>query len=102
MKKVNLSNFNEVENLKLRVYNRVITLYNTSKSEGKEVGEEYLAQFDEHERQQMYLMTEYIKFHGLEKVTQELVLKTEPTAPQEEEHVDVEEEVLEVVSDVEE
>ena len=68
MKKLEIATFNEVDDLKLRVYNRTVILANVTKDFGREAGEEYLAQFSEGEHKQIYLMTQYIKIKGLEAV----------------------------------
>lgn len=72
MKELEVNTFNEIEELKLRVYNRTVILANLTKDFGKEAGEEYLGQFSEGEHKQIYLMTQYIKVKGLEVVAKEV------------------------------
>ena len=97
MTKNEVSNFNEVQDLKLQVYNRVVVLYNTTKDNGEDAGKEYLSQFSEGERKQMFLMSRYIKLKGAKEVARELVGGTEPTAGPEEVHEE-EEIVNEVIT----
>ena len=94
MTKTETNNFTDIQDLKLQVYNRVVMLYNTAKDSGEEAGKEYLAQFSEGERKQMFLMSKYIKLKGAKEVARELVNSVEPTSGPEEVHE--EEEILDV------
>ena len=60
------SNFNEVENVTLRVYNRVVTMNNIAEDFGHEKLAEYIEQFNQGERKQMFVMQSFIKKVGPE------------------------------------
>lgn len=81
MSNITFNNFNEIEHLPLRVFNRVVTSFNISADYGRHELEKYVGQFNPRERLQMAYMTKYIKQHGPEKaradVTKDLVLPEE-------------------------
>lgn len=68
-----LRRFNDVDDLKLRVYNRTVTLFNLSEDFGPVVAEEYLGQFSDKERSQMLVMANYIKHKGADETRKEVM-----------------------------
>ena len=80
MKELEVNTFSEIEELKLRVYNRTVILSNLTKDFGKEAGQEYLEQFSEGEHKQIYLMAQYIKVKGLDAVAKEVTKNFAPQA----------------------
>lgn len=70
------NNFNDIQHLPLRVFNRTILFNNIFTDFGKESASEYIEQFSQGERKQMFVMQAYIKKFGYkfakEKVTEGL------------------------------
>jgi len=58
--------FHDIKHTPLRVYNRVVLAYNIMEDFGKAVYEDYISNFDQGERKQMFVMMMYIKQHGRE------------------------------------
>lgn len=73
--------FDEIEHTPLRTFNRVVMMTNLLADFGKEVARDYVAQFDETVRKQMYMMQLFIDNQGWEKArkasTKGLELPTE-------------------------
>lgn len=61
---VDVKNFNDVEHLPLRVFNRSVTTFNLLEFGGEAAAREYLEQFSENERKQIFIMNQYIKSEG--------------------------------------
>lgn len=66
--------FSEIKHTPLRVYNRVVMMNNIIEDFGKDTLEEYISNFSQMERKQMFVMAHFLKHHG-PKVTQEVVTK---------------------------
>lgn len=64
--------FDDIEHLPLKVFNRVVNMFNLVEDSGAQAGENYLEQFTEGERRQMYLMAAYIKQKSVEAVRKEV------------------------------
>lgn len=60
--------FDDIEHLPLKVFNRAVYLTNLVEDSGKQAGENYIKQFEEGARRQIYFMLAYIKKSGLEAV----------------------------------
>jgi len=86
--KDNFNNFNDVADLKLRVYNRAVQVANLVADFGDVVAAEYLEQFSEGERVQILVMVNYIKAKGPEEVSKEMIRTVEPTGYDEQETED--------------
>ena len=69
---ITLNKFSDINHLPLRVFNRVVFLNNLFADSGKEAAQSYVDLFTEGERQQMYVMGQYIKSVGEEKVRKEV------------------------------
>lgn len=66
------SNFNDVEDLKLRTYNRFVTTFNINATHGKKLVREYVEQFTKTEQVQIQAMGAYIQAKGQEAVLREI------------------------------
>lgn len=60
--------FKDVEHRPLRIYNRCVTFFNILEDAGKAAAEEYVKEFTDDERVEMYLMTTLVKKHGPRQV----------------------------------
>lgn len=63
---MNFERFDDIKHMPLRVYNRTVLMCNIMSDFGKEASERYVEQFEEHEKQQMYLMLAFVKFKGVD------------------------------------
>jgi hypothetical protein len=70
--KNNFETFSDIQDIKLRVYNRTALLFNLIDDFGESTGQEYLEVFTEGERMQMMIMSTYIKNNGLEETRKEV------------------------------
>lgn len=79
-----LHRFDDIENVGLRVYNRLVMLFNINEDSGKDAAEAYLDQFDKGEKKQLYIMSAALKKYGkdelLKIVTKDLELPPEEDA----------------------
>jgi len=66
------SNFNDVADLKLRTYNRFVTLFNINAAHGAKLVREYTEQFTKAEQLQIKAMGAYIDAKGKEAVLKEI------------------------------
>lgn len=73
--------FEDINHVPLRVYNRAVTMLNIQKDFGRDKLEKYIESFNEGERKQMYVMTQFIKNKGMAEAkriaTKGLVLQDE-------------------------
>lgn len=67
-----LNKFDDIGHLPLRVFNRVVFLNNLFSDAGKEAAQKYISLFTEGERQQMFVMSSYIKKVGEANVRKEV------------------------------
>lgn len=67
----NFNRFDEISHTPLRVFNRVVTLFNLHKDSGEKAAEAYMETFDEGERNQMYVISHLIREKG-EKETRKM------------------------------
>lgn len=74
-----LNDFNEIQHTPLRVYNRTVFATNLLSDSGKEVMTDYLNQFTDGEKKQIFLMSNWIKAFGQKKVQQEVTKGLNPT-----------------------
>lgn len=70
----NMNRFDDIEHMPLRVYNRVVMSHNIAADAGEEAAREYVAQFNENERKQMFFVNTYLAQKG-QKATYEFVTK---------------------------
>lgn len=56
--------FDDIKHLPLQVYNRVVMLHNLTKDSGEKTAKEYLGQFNEGERRQMFIINSLLKSKG--------------------------------------
>ena len=64
--------FDSIKSLGLRVFNRVVYLNNLYQQAGKEISKEYISQFDNYERFQMFVMGKHILDKGVDQVRREV------------------------------
>ncbi len=66
--------FNDIQHTPLRVYNRLVLMNNLMEDFGTAVVADYLSNFNEGERKQLYFMQQYVLEHGVD-ATRKLVTK---------------------------
>jgi ferritin len=66
------SNFNDVDNVGLRTYNRFVTVANINHTHGAKMVREYVEQFSEGEQLQLQILGKYIQARGAEAVLKEI------------------------------
>lgn len=71
MAKEKFNNFDDIEHLPLRVYNRAITATNISNDLGRTALTEYIEQFTDIEKKQLAIMFAFIQKYGLKKAQEE-------------------------------
>tara|TARA_B100001179_G_C18443090_1_gene339694 strand:- start:220 stop:459 length:240 start_codon:yes stop_codon:yes gene_type:complete len=64
--------FNDIEDIRLRVFNRMTLMMNIKEDFGAEQAQEYARQFTDGERKQMIVMSNYIKSKGADNVRKEI------------------------------
>lgn len=67
-----MSNFNEVQNEKLRAYNRVMYMTNLKELEGDEPARMYGEQFSHTDKMEMITIIKSLKARGTKKVRDEI------------------------------
>ena len=65
------NNFNDIEHMPLRVFNRAITIGNIKSDFGINSVKEYINQFSEYEKKQIAVMLAYIEKFGVKKAQDE-------------------------------
>lgn len=64
------NNFNDVAHLPLRTYNRAVMTFNLLEDFGQEGASQYLAQFSDSVKRQIFMLIEYIRRDGYKVVQQ--------------------------------
>lgn len=82
-----LRTFNDVENDYVRAYNRVITATNLKTAGQNAAAEDYLRQFDDVSKEQMFLVILDIQLHGYENIKKKVSESIYATLPEEEEEI---------------
>jgi len=72
MEDTGFNKFEEIQHTPLRVYNRVVMMNNILADFGKEKLQEYIEQFSEGERKQMFVMQHYLRYHGPKKTIEDV------------------------------
>ena len=78
-----LSSFADVEDPRLRVYNRCVMFYNIMEDHGKPAAQKYASQFSKDERLEMVHLIEEVKDRGVDVVKAEIIRNLQ--LPEEEE-----------------
>ncbi len=84
MKNETFENYNTVQHMPLRVYNRATMLANIQKDFGAEKAEKYASQFTKGEMKQMFIMLAYIGKFGREEAKKEVMKDFTPETSDEE------------------
>lgn len=69
-----INRFDHIEHMPLRVFNRAALTFNLLEDFGETAMKEYLEEFDEGEKKQIFIMVTYIQQKGL-KAAQDFVTK---------------------------
>ncbi|MNM91620.1 hypothetical protein D3C81_1039240 [compost metagenome] len=72
MKKNNSPKFDDVQNVCLRTWNRCAIVFNLRADAGEEEARNYVAQFDEVGKKQIFAMFDYIALKGYSNVRREV------------------------------
>lgn len=72
MKKMNSPKFDDVQNVCLRTWNRCAITFNLRADVGEEAAKEYVGQFDEVAKKQIFAMFDYIALKGYSNVRREV------------------------------
>ena len=77
-----MNTFNEVEHTPLRVFNRLVFLFNLLEDKGKEYASIYLKKFSQSELNEIYLMRGIVEAKGVDEVrkivTKDVVFDYDP------------------------
>lgn len=66
--KKDFNKFDDITHMPLRVYNRTVFAHNLMEDSGVDTTKEYLAQFSDAEKAQIFILMQYIKQHGKDGV----------------------------------
>ena len=68
-----LPTFDDVKNLKLQAYNRMMTFLNTCQDASQGLAKAYLNALDDFGKTQVLLIKKEIEIHGIERVKQDII-----------------------------
>lgn len=71
-KLIGYSNFDEIEDVGIKAWNRANTIYNIKERFGDEVATKYVSQFDKHDMALVYMLMLKVASNGYENVRREV------------------------------
>tara|TARA_R110002033_G_scaffold41956_10_gene82786 strand:- start:225 stop:488 length:264 start_codon:yes stop_codon:yes gene_type:complete len=73
------NDFNDIEHKPLRVYNRVVFMFNIREDFGAYKVQEYLQRFTEAQKKEMYILIQYLNKYGKDATMKAITSNTEFT-----------------------